>query len=237
MVAAAFLTNVALGFLQATDFFTNLVFAVSASAAIVLPLMPAAVWIFAVLGYILLVAEAVVAAPLWAIAHLRADGEGISGPAADRGYALLLALTLTPLLMVLGLVLGMAAYRIVGGIINGLMYVVLDGMAGDSIVGIAWLVGFAVVFAILVLLHLLVIERCFTLVAWLPTAVLRWLSTDVQLDVSAAKQAQLAAGGAAYTAGKVIGPGTQAAARGLGRIQRLKRGQENKVEGNSSPEG
>jgi conjugal transfer/type IV secretion protein DotA/TraY len=235
VVAAAFLTNVALGFLQATDFFTNLVFAVSASAAIVLPLMPAAVWTFAVLGYILLVAEAVVAAPLWAIAHLRADGEGISGPAADRGYALLLALTLTPLMMVLGLVLGMAAYRVVGGLMNGLLYAVLDGMGGDTIVGIAWLVGFAVVFAVLVLLHLLVIERCFTLVAWLPQAVLRWLSTDMQLDVSPAKQAQLAAAGAAYTAGKAIGPGVQSAVRGAGRFHRLKRQDQNKVAGDPPP--
>ncbi len=57
--------------------------------AFILLLLPFLLWVAAVTGYFLLVAEAVIAVNLWAIAHLRLDGEGLAGEAArQRGRAI-----------------------------------------------------------------------------------------------------------------------------------------------------
>ena len=71
----------------------------------VLPLAPicAGVWMGAV--WVLSVAEALVCAPFWALAHLLPEGDGIAGK-ARAGWLLLFGLTATPLLALAGLVLG-----------------------------------------------------------------------------------------------------------------------------------
>lgn len=203
VIGAAVITNVALAFLQAIDAFTNLIFAAAAGAAIMLPLMPFLIWTIAVTGYFLLVAEAVIAAPLWAIAHLRADGEGISGQAAARGYSLLLALTLTPVLMLFGLVVGMVIYKITGTMVNIGFYYVMQSMMTDSVVSIAWMVGFALLLVLLLLAYLVIIERSFSYIATLPANVLRWIDAHLEIDTHAVQRAQVAGAGAAYATAKL----------------------------------
>ena len=74
--------------------------------AYVLPLIPFVYFAFAVIGWILEIFEAIVAMPLWALAHLRIDGDGMPGQAAIGGYQLLLMILLRPALIVMGLVGG-----------------------------------------------------------------------------------------------------------------------------------
>ncbi|MCY4326055.1 MAG: hypothetical protein OXC53_00485, partial [Rhodobacteraceae bacterium] len=76
--------------------------AIGVTLSFLLPALPFLFWILAVFGYVLLVLEAVVAASLWALAHMRLDGEGISGDAGRYGWLALLSLMLTPTMMVLG---------------------------------------------------------------------------------------------------------------------------------------
>ena len=76
--------------------------AIGISQSFILPLMPFFYWVLAVVGYFLLVVEAVVASSVWALSHLRLDGEGISGESGRQGWMMLLALLLTPALMILG---------------------------------------------------------------------------------------------------------------------------------------
>jgi conjugal transfer/type IV secretion protein DotA/TraY len=228
VVGAAVLTNVALAFLQAIDAFTNLIFAAAAGAAIMLPLMPFLIWVIAVTGYFLLVAEAVIAAPLWAIAHLRADGEGISGQAAARGYSLLLALTLTPVLMLFGLVVGMVIYKITGTMVNIGFYYVMQSMMTDSVVSIAWLVGFSLLLVLLLLAYLVIIERSFSYIATLPANVLRWIDASLEIDTQAVHRAQVAGAGATYATARIVGPVTRAAVAG-GQRSRLLLGPANRA--------
>ena len=51
--------------------------------AFVLPMIPWVMWIAGVVGYLILVCEAVIAVPLWMLAHLTFEGDGLHG----RGFA------------------------------------------------------------------------------------------------------------------------------------------------------
>jgi conjugal transfer/type IV secretion protein DotA/TraY len=73
--------------------------------AFVLPMIPFAIWFAGVMGWIILVCEAVVAVPLWMLAHMTFQGEGLHGRAAE-GYSLLFNVIFRPTLMLLGLFFG-----------------------------------------------------------------------------------------------------------------------------------
>ena len=149
--------------------------ALAATVAFILPMLPTLVWVLAVAAYFVLVIQAVFAGPLWAIAHLSLEGEGLAGRSARRGYMLLLSVFLTPLLMVLGLLCGMVLFRIVGTLYNGGIYLALSGsqsLTSEGFVGIGWWLGMIAVLAFIVVSYLVIIERSFRLITWLPTAVL-----------------------------------------------------------------
>ena len=73
--------------------------------AFVLPMIPFAMWFAGVMGWIILVCEAVIAVPLWMLAHMTFQGEGLHGRGAE-GYSLLFNIIFRPALMVVGLFLG-----------------------------------------------------------------------------------------------------------------------------------
>ncbi|RYF11522.1 MAG: hypothetical protein EOO40_03185, partial [Deltaproteobacteria bacterium] len=73
--------------------------------AFVLPMIPFAMWFAGVMGWIILVCEAVIAVPLWMLAHMTFQGEGLHGRGAE-GYSLLFSVIFRPALMVVGLFLG-----------------------------------------------------------------------------------------------------------------------------------
>ncbi|MGO9845563.1 MAG: DotA/TraY family protein [Methylocella sp.] len=69
--------------------------------AFVLPMIPWVMWIAGVAGYLILVCEAVVAVPLWMLAHMTFEGEGLHGRGL-AGYELIFNLLFRPVLMLLG---------------------------------------------------------------------------------------------------------------------------------------
>jgi conjugal transfer/type IV secretion protein DotA/TraY len=73
--------------------------------AFVLPMVPFAMWIAGVAGWLILVFETIVAVPLWAFAHLTFQGDGLHGRGAE-GYGLLINVLVRPTLMLIGLFLG-----------------------------------------------------------------------------------------------------------------------------------
>jgi len=83
----------------------------------VLPFLPFIYFLFAVSGWVKSIFEAMVAMPLWALAHIRLDGEGIPGAGATNGYFLLLEIVLRPILIVFGL---LASISIFSALVMGL---------------------------------------------------------------------------------------------------------------------
>ena len=75
---------------------------------ILLPALPMIAFLSGVLGWLLAVAETLVAAPLWAAAHVSFEGNGWAPQRAQMGYQMIGGLVLRPILLVLGLFLAIA---------------------------------------------------------------------------------------------------------------------------------
>lgn len=124
-------------------------------------------------GYFLTVVEAVVGINLWALAHVRMDGEGLSGEAGQRGWLLLVTIAFTPILMIIGFIAGMIIFRISDGLISpGFFYAVEGVVGGDLTFGFVAIVGYVVLLAGV---YVVLLERSFSLITEFPTRVLRWI--------------------------------------------------------------
>jgi conjugal transfer/type IV secretion protein DotA/TraY len=62
-------------------------------------------WMAGVAGWIILVFEAMIAVPLWMLAHMTVGGDGLHGRAIE-GWSLLFNVVFRPTLMVIRLFLG-----------------------------------------------------------------------------------------------------------------------------------
>jgi conjugal transfer/type IV secretion protein DotA/TraY len=74
-----------------------------------LPMLPYVYWLLVVARFLTRVLTGVLAVPLWGIAHLELDGEGL-GSKTQSGYMLLIDNFVRPMVSVLALLLGLAAY-------------------------------------------------------------------------------------------------------------------------------
>lgn len=153
--------------------------AVGISLSFILPLLPFLYWIVGLASYFLLIVEAVVGSSLWALAHFRLDGEGLSGNFGQRGWFILFALLSTPPLMIIGYFVGMILFKITTGLLDSGFYFAMGALVNSSpIVGIFGLIatGF-----LLVMAYIVIIERSFSLILEFPTRVLSWIGSDVDL--------------------------------------------------------
>ncbi|MDO6591499.1 hypothetical protein DS901_09040 [Loktanella sp. D2R18] len=148
--------------------------------AYILPIIPFVYFAFALMGWILEIFEAVVAMPLWALAHLRIDGEGMPGQAAISGYQLLLMILLRPALIVIGLIGGYvifsAAIFFFATLFNSATAITQSDIAANSIGAIGIFV-YTIIFAFLTYNIALM---CFKLVDDVPKGILRWMGAGVQ---------------------------------------------------------
>ncbi|WP_062213183.1 DotA/TraY family protein [Aureimonas sp. AU12] len=199
----------------------------------VLPLMPTLIWVISIGAFLLLVVEAIFAGPLWAIAHLSMDRQGgLAGPNGRRGYVMLLALFLTPVLMLFGFLAGMAIFHVLGTLINGGFYYAMTAAAtlsADSSFRIMSVFGILAALVMMVFLYIIIIERSFSLGAELPGRVLRWFdNVAVDLDDNSAARARIGAGAGAGAAGGTLKSlGGQAQGRIERRRELLKPPEEN----------
>jgi hypothetical protein len=87
---------------------------------------------FAVGSWVKSIFEAMVGVPLWALAHLNIDGEGLPGKAAVGGYFLILEIALRPIFTVFGLIGGMAVFGAMAVGLNNLFDLVVMNITGAS---------------------------------------------------------------------------------------------------------
>jgi len=176
LIASAFSTTIAV---IAVPFFSVL-FAAGATLSFALPLMPFFYWILGVTGYFLLVVEAIVAVNLWALAHMRMDGDGISGQAGQKGWLMLLALLMTPVLMVFGFLIGMGIFRISSTLISTGMFYAVAGISGGSnvVVGLVGILAFSIM---IVTSYIFILERSFSLISEFPNRVMMWMGEGIHI--------------------------------------------------------
>jgi len=99
----------------------------------VLPFIPAVVMAMAIVGWLLLVVELMVAAPIFAAAHAFADGEGVTGQRTQHGYAVVLGTLLRPTLLTFGFVFSFLLFA-VGGKILGIVF--YSGFSAFAVTGV-----------------------------------------------------------------------------------------------------
>lgn len=148
--------------------------------AYVLPLLPFIYFTFAVMGWVLEIFEAIIAMPLWALAHLRIEEGGMPGPAALPGYQLLLMILIRPALIVIGLIGG---YVIFGAVMY--YFISLFGSAvsitrADYVGDTTGWIGVFVYTIIFVFLAYNIALMCFKMIDDVPKGILRWMGSAAQ---------------------------------------------------------
>lgn len=141
--------------------------------AFYIPMIPFIIWMGVVIGWLVLVVEAVIAAPLWAVMHIHPDADGIAGR-GGQGYNLIMSLTLRPALAILGLCAAMTLVFPVGKFVINVFWsawaVAMNNETG-LFVGLAGLVIFTIMIKS-------IIKQMFDLAHIIPDQLLRWIGGD-----------------------------------------------------------
>ncbi len=155
-----------------------------------LPSIPFIRWVAGLFGWIILVIEALIAAPLWIAAHALPEGEGFAGNHARRGYFLLMAIIIRPALMVAGFFIAIILINIIGKTI-GSIFTLLFNTTSEYAVGIIGTICFIVILGSVIIMAS---NKIFGLITWLPDHVSNWIGQQLHSlgednDVSTAKSA------------------------------------------------
>jgi conjugal transfer/type IV secretion protein DotA/TraY len=141
--------------------------------AFVLPMIPWVMWMAGVMGWLILVCEAVIAVPLWMLAHMTMQGEGLHGRASE-GYALLFNVLFRPVLMLFGLFLGYFIFASISFLIRQTF-----GIAAGFVLEHGWIVtnvlGVVVLLSIFVMTHVVAAMMSFRMISLVPHHVPRLL--------------------------------------------------------------
>lgn len=143
--------------------------------AVYVPLMPAIFWIMGVVAWLLVVGECLFLAPLWALVHLEAEGEGM-GQRTEKGYAMLLDLLMRPMALVFG-------FAIATAILNAAWSLFTVGVGGvldvaDTNSFIIFLMWMAMVFVI-VTVAVQLIGVVYRKALELPDQIVTWVGSSV----------------------------------------------------------
>ena len=134
--------------------------------AYVLPMIPYVLWMAGVCGWIILVCEAMVAVPLWMLAHMTFGGEGLHGRGIE-GWGLLFNVMFRPVLMVIGLFLSYFVYDCMSLLIRQ-SFGIASGFVLDGGWFVTNLIGLVVLVNIFVMLHVTAALMSFRMVTLLP---------------------------------------------------------------------
>lgn len=96
----------------------------------IVPFLPFIYFFFAFGGWVKGIFEAMVGAPLWALAHIRIDGNGLSGQAALSGYYLIFEVFLRPILMIFGLIASISIFAALVKTLNMIFELVVANVGG-----------------------------------------------------------------------------------------------------------
>lgn len=157
----------------------------------VVPFLPFIYFFFAVGAWIKAIFEAMVGAPLWALAHIRIDGEGLAGKAAVSGYFLIFEIFLRPILMIFGFLASISIFSALVSVLHTTFDLVVSNVGGFDTTAEFTGIGasqlaymrsaideffFTVVYVIIV--YLLAMS-CFKLIDIIPANILRWIGQSV----------------------------------------------------------
>ncbi len=178
-----------------------------------LPLAAWIFWILGMLGWIVLCIEALIAAPIWAVAHAIPSGGNFVNSNSKQGYMILLSLALRPTLMVFGLFAGMLVTIVVFKIMLVGSHAAWNSISAGGIWGPAAWLGFALILAGLTVM---IAHRGFGLIHEIPDKILRYIGGGIEQLGEAGGEAAIR--GFIVTGGRGMGGAAAAAgAKGAGK--------------------
>ena len=96
----------------------------------IVPFLPFIYFFFAVGGWIKGIFEAMVGAPLWALAHIRIDGNGLPGQAGVAGYFLIFEIFIRPILIVFGMLASISIFSALVSVLHQTFDLVTANVGG-----------------------------------------------------------------------------------------------------------
>ena len=221
--AAAVIGAFSSGVLVAIQTFLGLpltgIIVIAVTAEFVIPNLPYIIWLGALVGWLLLVLESVIAAPLWAIMHLHPNGDDLTGRGGD-GYKLVLSLIFRPVLMVFGFIGALLISSIIGEFINKTFYSVFKNSTTGA-TGLSALIGWIMGLFLYVSLMLTFVKQTFSIIHKLPDQLMRWMggSTGGLGDMASGFQdsAEKSSAGAAALGGLAVSSGVKGSALGINK--------------------
>lgn len=146
-------------------------FVVGAIFSIYIPFIPFIQWMGGLIQYISIFFEGLLGAPIWAFAHLDAEGEGM-GQRTERGYLFLLNMLFRPFLMIFGFVLAAALLPLFGTFQAVLFVPAIANVQGNSVTGVASILFLLCIFG---LINITMIHALFNLITIIPDQILGWV--------------------------------------------------------------
>lgn len=188
-----------------TSPFVAMLFAAGFSMAAILPWIPFTLWLGAIASMFVVYGEALIAAPLWAMAHLEDGGDGV-GKQATRGYVFTLTLLFGPAVLVIAYTFSTALFEALASISNSFISAGLVKMIAGSDGWFTTLILLIGAIITLFTVNISLIYACFGMPIKVVQKVFTWIGGDFGANVtpdmeSAGKQAQSkgnAAGEAAH---------------------------------------
>lgn len=196
-------------------------FAVGLVLYYVVPFLPFIYFFFAIVAWAKAIFEAMVGLPLWALAHLRYDGQGLPTQQSMYGYYLLVDIFIRPILIVFGLLGATLIFYASARTLNNTFNIVTSNLTGfdpDAAVKIgAGEMGslqfkrgpldqmfFTVMYAMIVYM---MGTSCFKMIDLIPDGILRWMGNGAQSFASMANSGDKGSEilGKTMTQGKQLG--------------------------------
>jgi conjugal transfer/type IV secretion protein DotA/TraY len=159
--------NIFLTLMETMTFFSSML-------STYLPLLPYVAWLGAIISWLTVVIEGVVAAPLWAFAHLDTEGEGM-GQKAQHGYLFILNVLFRPVLMVVGFLSSIIVIDVVGKFFFSTYTMAVSESSAGSFTG---LVAMIIYVAAFFTISVMIVNTSINLVHLIPDMVLNWISNS-----------------------------------------------------------
>ena len=169
--------------------------------AFYLPATPMILWIMGVAGWFVMLIEAVIAAPIWAVSHAMPEGSGFIGERAKAGYMVALSVFLRPALAIFGFFASMLLVIVMLKVVVLIFLPAMSGMIGDSISGVVTAVAMLGIFTVLIIQ---IAHRAFGLIHEVPDKVLRYIGGGSE-NLGEASQEQQSRSVFVGGAAKVVG--------------------------------
>ena len=191
------------GVLQFGGYVIVPMWAVGIAMSLVIPLQAVTLWIGSVLGWVMAIFEAMLAAPIWLAAHMHPEGEDLSGK-GTAGYLILLEVSARPLMMVGGLLAGLAISDRFLRFAAMIWWSSVDSVQSNTITGPVSILVLAMLYCALCFT---IIRSAFGMVHDVPTTVMRWIGGQHAVHDKGAQFGQEArqSAGAGTQRGEVMG--------------------------------